>query len=69
MMKLNHCFLLLILFITASCTDRNISYLLTDVESYINDHPDSALSVIETIDANAIKSKELRARHALLHVM
>lgn len=69
MMKLNRCFLLLILFITASCTDRNISYLLTDVESYINDHPDSALSVIETIDANAIKSKELRARHALLHVM
>ena len=39
---------------------------LADVESYIEEHPDSALVVLERIDVSELSSKEERAKHALL---
>ena len=40
--------------------------VLEDVESYINERPDSALTVIQSIGADDLSSRELKARHALL---
>ena len=40
--------------------------ILEDVESYINERPDSALTVIQSIGADDLSSRELKARHALL---
>ena len=42
---------------------------LADVESYIEEHPDSALVVLEKIDVSELSSKEERAKHALLYSM
>lgn len=39
---------------------------LTEVESYIEEHPDSALVVLEKIDVSELSGKEERAKHALL---
>ena len=39
---------------------------LADVESYIEEHPDSALVVLEKIDVSELSGKEERAKHALL---
>ena len=42
---------------------------LRDVESYIEEHPDSALVVLEKIDVEELSGKEERAKHALLYSM
>ena len=39
---------------------------LSHIESYIIEHPDSALIVLEQIDISEVSSKEERAKHALL---
>ena len=45
---------------------RNSIKVLDDVESYIQERPDSALTVIQSIGADDLSSRELKARHALL---
>lgn len=45
---------------------RNSIKVLDDVESYIQERPDSALSVLEGIDKSVLNSRELKARHGLL---
>ena len=55
-----------------SCKDvRNseVYRLLTDVDSYIESRPDSALAVLEEIDKAELTSKELEAKYALLMSM
>ena len=52
-----------------SCVVNPERELLNDIESYIMEHPDSALAVIESMDVNLLKTKRDRAHHALLHVM
>ena len=52
-----------------SCKDvRNgeVYRLLTDVDSYIESRPDSALAVLEGIEKSELTSKELEAKYALL---
>ena len=53
----------------SGCTSINISRTLTDVESYIQERPDSALSVLDSMDRALLTTKQLRAHHALLHAM
>ena len=48
----------------ASRTDA----LLNDIESYINDAPDSARIALTALDTNALRTKRLRARYSLLRV-
>ena len=43
--------------------------LLTDVDSYIESRPDSALAVLEGIDKAELMTKELEAKYALLMSM
>ena len=46
--------------------DNETADILKNVESYISDRPDSALTVIQSIGADDLSSRELKARHALL---
>jgi len=51
-------------------TSRNrTSSLFDDVESYINERPDSALAVLQGVDASSLGSRALRARYSLLNTM
>lgn len=52
-----------------SCTRHDISRTLKDVEGYIMDRPDSALTVLESIERSHLKTPRNRAHHALLHAM
>ncbi len=49
----------------ASRTDA----LLNDVESYINDAPDSARKVLMSVDSTSLVTRRLRARYSLLRTM
>ena len=49
----------------ASRTDA----LLNDVESYINDAPDSARAVLQALDTTELVTRRLRARYSLLRTM
>jgi tetratricopeptide (TPR) repeat protein len=42
---------------------------LSDVESYIEDRPDSALTVLESLQKSNLDTKELKARYSLLYAM
>ena len=66
---------LLLLIITAitivSCNGARKSEtfrLLEDVDSYIEARPDSALAVLEGIDKDALKTKELEAKYEFLAI-
>lgn len=43
--------------------------MLNDIEAYVNDHPDSALSVLEKVDSSVLTTRSLRAKRSLLWVM
>lgn len=42
---------------------------LDDVGSFINEHPDSALAVLDGVDSTTLTTRAIRARYSLLHVM
>ena len=48
---------------------RQLTTTFDDVESFINDHPDSALTVLSGVDSMALNTRALRARYSLLYVM
>lgn len=50
-----------------SCTPRQMEDILNDVESYIKERPDSALTVLDSIDRDLLTTRRLRSHHALLH--
>ena len=55
--------------LSSSChrtADNETADILKNVESYISDRPDSALTVIQSIGADDLSSRELKAKHALL---
>ena len=52
-----------------SCTSHNISRTLKNVESYIMERPDSALTVLESIERSSLKTQRNKAHHALLYAM
>lgn len=57
------------LILMASCTSYQVDRQLKDIESYIQERPDSALTVLEDIDRTTLRSKRNKAHHALLHAM
>ncbi len=65
--------LFLAVFITLAACDteqrQHVESTLSDVESYINEHPDSALVVLQTVDSTALTTRALRARYSLLRTM
>ena len=61
--------LLSISILFVSCENRQTKVLLQDVESYIQERPDSALRVLRSVDSLTLNTKSLRARYSLLFAM
>lgn len=56
-------------FLFVSCSlapHRRVQAVLDDVESYINDRPDSALTVLDQIGSTRIRTRKAKARYTLL---
>jgi len=64
-------FLALSLIITlfVSCAGRHTTAILGDIETYIQERPDSALAVIRAIDTATLNSRTLRAQYSLLYAI
>lgn len=60
---------LLISFLFISCDNKKAKSLLQDVETYIQERPDSALQVLRKVDTLTLNTKSLRARYSLLFAM
>ena len=52
-----------------ACGNRQTAATLNDIETYIQERPDSALSVIRSIDTAKLNTRSLRAHYALLHAI
>lgn len=56
-------------FLLVSCDNRQTKSLLQDVETYIQERPDSALRLLRKVDSLTLNTKSLRARYSLLFAM
>ena len=56
---------IILLFGVLSCRDVRLS----DIESYIDSRPDSALAAIRQIDTTALRGRAVKAKYSLLHAM
>ena len=68
-MKRHILFAAVVLSIAVSCTDRGIIRALDDIESCLSEHPDSALSVLDSLSTADIQGREANAKFALLYSM
>ena len=68
-MRLSNLSIILFIFILSSCGQYDLSRKLLEVESYINEYPDSALNTISSININKNTIRRNRAHHALLHAI
>ena len=61
--------ILSILLLLTSCGGNKVMRELSDIESYIDTHPDSALVTIRQIDTLSLKTKAQKAKYFLLHTI
>lgn len=59
----------LAILLLASCVSYQTAATLNDVETYIQERPDSALATIRAIDTTTLTTPKLRAHYALLHAI
>lgn len=59
----------LILFISCSKQNSDVSIILDKAENCMEEHPDSSLNILNTLQLNSLTVKEDRARYALLKSM
>ncbi len=52
-----------------ACGNREAEKTLADVRSYINERPDSALTVLQSMSDGSLNTRELKARYSLLYTM
>ena len=52
-----------------ACEKKTVSACLQDVESFIEDRPDSALLILESVPKESVRYPKTKARHALLLAM
>ena len=52
-----------------SCADRETRRVLNDIESLVQERPDSALSAILDMDTTRLHTRALRAQYSLLHAI
>ena len=57
------------LLLWSACTPKSVMRDLSDIESYINEHPDSALSALREFDTTALRTRAVKAKYSLLHAM
>ena len=62
-------FLLFLILTVFSCSNRDAAKMLNDIESYMQERPDSALAEIRSIDTTRLNTRELQAKYSLLHAM
>lgn len=55
-----------LLFSCSNIKNNETALTLQKAEAFMNDRPDSALTLLQSIDKETLTSKELKARHALL---
>ena len=55
--------------VLGSCVSRDINQRLSDIESYIDVRPDSALVAIRQIDTTALRRRSTKAKYSLLHAI
>ena len=60
---------LVCLFASSCSSVSETKALLNDVESYINDAPDSARRVLMSVDSTSLLTPRLRAQYSLLRMM
>ena len=60
---------LLLVILLSSCTSCKTAAKLNDIETFIQDHPDSALATIRAIDTTTLTTRSIRAHYALLNAM
>jgi tetratricopeptide (TPR) repeat protein len=53
----------------SGCESRRTAALLDDIQSYLQDRPDSALAALQAISQEPLSSSRLRARYSLLNAM
>ena len=51
------------------CAPKSVRHTLSDIETFIQERPDSALSILDTMDRVSLTTARSRAHHALLHAM
>lgn len=51
------------------CAPKSVRHTLSDIETFIQERPDSALSILDTMDRASLTTARSRAHHALLHAM
>ena len=59
----------MLIVVSHGCTERSIHNTLIDIESFIQERPDSALAILDTIDRTTLTTQKSRAHHALLNAM
>lgn len=57
----------ILVFASFSCKNRQIRVLLDDVATFIQEHPDSALVILESVSEGDLNTRELQATHSLLY--
>lgn len=63
-------FTFLLVICLTSCNSHSVHWdTLSQIESYIEENPDSALVILEQIDLAELLGKEEKAKHALLYSM
>lgn len=63
-------FTFLLVICLTSCNSHSVHWdTLSQIESYIEENPDSALVILEQIDLSELSGKEEKAKHALLYSM
>ena len=67
-MRLRNIFILLFAALTFGCgQSKHIRQSLDYASAIMNEHPDSARAILANMERSALKSRALRARHALLY--
>ena len=51
----------------SSCKERKVERELADIDSYIQEKPDSALMVLERLNLKTLKTKKAKAQYSLLY--
>lgn len=62
-------YFLLLLLLFSRCSGQRTAQTLDDIQSYLQERPDSALTVLRAIPADNLGTNRLRARHSLLNAM
>lgn len=66
---MRHFVFIFLSFILLSCRSYDVNRTLQDIDSYIMTRPDSALTVLEGMSRDVLRTERQRAHHALLYAM